>query len=778
MVPPPASGRVYTHAVTPGLGDVAPDRRARLDAIARWLQDAAWADVVDSGVADDGVWIVRRMAPRRRALPALLASRSSSRPSARAPGRCGPSGAPRVRGADGGLVEAVALWVHLDPTAPARARCPPASRRVYGAAAAGPARAARRLRTPAAPPDVAPRRRGRSAPPTSTWPRHVNNAAYWTVAEEELAGRAPGDGFRATIEHRAPGGAGPARVASAGAASLGGSMRMARCSRRSSSHPGRGLPCHDSDRPTSTSSALPRRQRLRLDRRRARLLRRPRRLRGGRRQLRSTPPTSTPLGPGTQGGESETIIGDWLARPRQPRPHRGRDQGRHGQGRARRGRPQPRHSPGRRASLRRLRSTASTSTTPTSRTRETPLEDTLAAFDRSSATGSRAPHRRLQPHRRRDRARRSPITERDGLARSDALQAHYNLARPRLEPRARSGVAEHGLARPPYFGLAKGFLTGKYRPGGSGREPARRERGRRPRGPARHRRARGARRDRPRSARRARRCRARLAAHAPTVVAPIASARTPEQLRRAPGPRRSSSSTDEEADAPDRRRPGRGVSGRAGYPHVLAIPTRWKDNDVYGHVNNVEYYSYFDTVINHYLIAEGGLDIHAGEVIGLCAESHCTLQGGARVPRDRRRRRCASAQLGRSSVRYEIGLFRGDDDEPAAEGWFVTSSSTARSRRPAEIPGPLREALQQPRYRLGERAPVLRRHGGARGAERVARRAAASAGRAAARGPAARRRRGPSRDDLLGLLGLGDQADRARCGSPASAHGPSANGTW
>ena len=92
-----------------------------------------------------------------------------------------------------------------------------------------------------------------------------------------------------------------------------------------------------------------------------------------------------------------------------------------------------------------------------------------------------------------------------------------------------------------------------------------------------------------------------------------------------------------------------------GYPHVREITTRWKDNDVYGHVNNVEYYSYFDTVINEYLIAEGGLDILAGETIGLCAESHCAFLGplafpgvveaGLRV-----------GTLGRSSVRYEIAL--------------------------------------------------------------------------------------------------------------------------
>ena len=134
------------------------------------------------------------------------------------------------------------------------------------------------------------------------------------------------------------------------------------------------------------------------------------------------------------------------------------------------------------------------------------------------------------------------------------------------------------------------------------------------------------------------------------------------------------------------------MADRPGYPHVLAIPTRWKDNDVYGHVNNVEYYSYFDTVINAYLIAEGGLDIHAGETIGLCAESHCrfdaavtfpeTIDAGLRV-----------GKLGRTSVRYEIGLFRGD--ERVAEGWFVHVFVDRETRRPSEIPAGIRDALER-----------------------------------------------------------------------------------
>ncbi len=136
----------------------------------------------------------------------------------------------------------------------------------------------------------------------------------------------------------------------------------------------------------------------------------------------------------------------------------------------------------------------------------------------------------------------------------------------------------------------------------------------------------------------------------------------------------------------------------ADYPHQRPIATRWADNDVYGHVNNVEYYAFFDTVINAYLIEAGGLDIHSGEVVGLCAESHCayraafafpeTVVAGLRV-----------GKLGRSSVRYEIGLFSEDaaraGGEPAAEGWFVHVFVDRESRRSQEIPPGVREALVQ-----------------------------------------------------------------------------------
>lgn len=131
---------------------------------------------------------------------------------------------------------------------------------------------------------------------------------------------------------------------------------------------------------------------------------------------------------------------------------------------------------------------------------------------------------------------------------------------------------------------------------------------------------------------------------------------------------------------------------RHDYPHFLAIPTRWKDNDIYGHVNNIDYYSFFDTVINHYLISEGGLDIHRGTVIGYAAESHCkylqsiaypeVVDAGLRV-----------ANLGNSSVRYEVGLFRAGHAEPAAEGWFVHVFVDRATQKSHPIPDSIRIAL-------------------------------------------------------------------------------------
>ncbi len=133
---------------------------------------------------------------------------------------------------------------------------------------------------------------------------------------------------------------------------------------------------------------------------------------------------------------------------------------------------------------------------------------------------------------------------------------------------------------------------------------------------------------------------------------------------------------------------------RAAYAHVLAIPTRWADNDVYGHVNNVEYYAFFDTVINAWLIREGGLDIHGGEAVGLCAESHCAFKAALAFPEvvDAALR---VGRLGRSSVTYEIGLYAQGAEEPAAEGWFVHVFVDRQSRRPVEIPAGVRASLER-----------------------------------------------------------------------------------
>jgi acyl-CoA thioester hydrolase len=133
---------------------------------------------------------------------------------------------------------------------------------------------------------------------------------------------------------------------------------------------------------------------------------------------------------------------------------------------------------------------------------------------------------------------------------------------------------------------------------------------------------------------------------------------------------------------------------RCAYPHFMLVPTRWMDNDIYGHVNNVVYYSYFDTVINRYLIAEGGLDIVAGDVIGVVAESHCRYLRGISFPADIDAG-LGVGKLGRSSVRYEIGLFLQGENAAAAEGHFVHVFVDRASRRPVPIPDRLRAALER-----------------------------------------------------------------------------------
>ena len=129
------------------------------------------------------------------------------------------------------------------------------------------------------------------------------------------------------------------------------------------------------------------------------------------------------------------------------------------------------------------------------------------------------------------------------------------------------------------------------------------------------------------------------------------------------------------------------------YEHVRTIGTRWKDNDVYGHVNNVEYYSFFDTVINAWLIEQGGLDIHRGETIGVCAESKCRFLASVAFP-ENIRAGLRVAKIGKSSVRYEIGLFR-EDGEALADGHFVHVFVGRQDRRPREIPEAIRISLER-----------------------------------------------------------------------------------
>ena len=136
------------------------------------------------------------------------------------------------------------------------------------------------------------------------------------------------------------------------------------------------------------------------------------------------------------------------------------------------------------------------------------------------------------------------------------------------------------------------------------------------------------------------------------------------------------------------------IDTRDRYPHFLSIQTRWSDNDIYGHVNNVTYYSYFDTVVNCFLIDRGGLDIETDSVIGVAVETMCkfnkplaypeVLEAGLRV-----------GKLGNSSVRYEIGIFQEGAAEAAAMGHFVHVFVDRATGKPAPIPDAIRSALER-----------------------------------------------------------------------------------
>jgi len=138
---------------------------------------------------------------------------------------------------------------------------------------------------------------------------------------------------------------------------------------------------------------------------------------------------------------------------------------------------------------------------------------------------------------------------------------------------------------------------------------------------------------------------------------------------------------------PDRRPPV-----RADFTHFLRIPTRWMDNDAYGHVNNVVYYAYFDTIVNEHLVREAGLDIARSPAIGVVAETACRFFRGLAFP-DPVDAGMRVTRIGRSSVEYAIGLFAAQDDDAAAAGRFVHVWVDRASRRPVAIPEPVRAAL-------------------------------------------------------------------------------------
>jgi acyl-CoA thioester hydrolase len=133
--------------------------------------------------------------------------------------------------------------------------------------------------------------------------------------------------------------------------------------------------------------------------------------------------------------------------------------------------------------------------------------------------------------------------------------------------------------------------------------------------------------------------------------------------------------------------------GRAGYRAFRTITTRWMDNDAYGHVNNVVYYSWFDTAVNAHLVEQGALDIQHGETIGLVIETQCnyfapvefpqTVEAGLRV-----------AKIGNSSVRYEVGLFLQGEPLTVARGHFVHVYVDRATRRPTPLPARLKQVLE------------------------------------------------------------------------------------
>lgn len=131
---------------------------------------------------------------------------------------------------------------------------------------------------------------------------------------------------------------------------------------------------------------------------------------------------------------------------------------------------------------------------------------------------------------------------------------------------------------------------------------------------------------------------------------------------------------------------------RQNYRHFREITTRWMDNDVYQHVNNVVYYSFFDTAVGHYLIETGALDVHSSAVIGLVVETRCQYFSSLAFP-SKVSAGLRVGRLGTTSVRYEIGIFRDADEVAAAQGHFIHVYVDRATSRPVPLPDHLRRVL-------------------------------------------------------------------------------------
>jgi acyl-ACP thioesterase len=215
LIPPPRDGRVFELTARPGLADCAPSGRARLDALARWLQDVAYADVEDAGLHESAVWVVRKSRIRVERFP-RFGEHLTVRTFCSGIGRMWAERRTSIAGANGARpdVEAVSLWVHLDPVARHPTELTAAEIAVYGGTGAD-RRVRARLRHPA-PSDPDSETGWTFRASECDLADHVNNAAYWAPLEDELLAGPEPAGIDAEIEYRTPSQPGAKRILAGG----------------------------------------------------------------------------------------------------------------------------------------------------------------------------------------------------------------------------------------------------------------------------------------------------------------------------------------------------------------------------------------------------------------------------------------------------------------------------------------------------------------------------------------------------------------------------------